>query len=132
MPKVMGFELTFSRTLQLLFFAFFVVPCAAGANDPCTIKTAITPLNATADYSAPSPGNQVRFSLSSSVEGNCPMIPDSRGVWTTSDSENTAISNDPNTAGLAVCLRGTPQPVTISNSSRVRGHSYPSATLVCN
>ncbi|HTZ98424.1 MAG TPA: hypothetical protein VMB18_18625 [Terriglobales bacterium] len=116
-------------TLQLVLVGFFVIPCAA--NEACKITMAITPTNATADHSAPAPGNQVQFLLSSSVEGNCPMIPDSRGVWTTSDSENTTISNNPSTAGLAVCLRETPQPVTISNSGRIRGRSYPPATLIC-
>lgn len=118
------------RTLQVSCI-FLATLCAGAANDSCSITTVITPLSASADHSAPAPGNQVRFVLASSVKGNCPMIPDSRGTWTTSDPENTTISNDPNTAGLAVCLHATPNPVTIGNSSRVRGQAYPSATLVC-
>jgi hypothetical protein len=104
---------------------------AVAVNDPCTITTTITPLNATADHNADSPGNQVQFSLASSVKGNCPLIPDIAGEWSTSDPENTTISNDPANAGLAVCLHETPTPATITYSGRIRGRTFPSATLDC-
>jgi len=93
----------------------------------CTINTAILPLNATADHNAAAPGNEVQFSLSSAVEGNCPMIPDILGQWSTSDPANTTISNQ----GLATCLGATAEPVTISNSGMVRAHRYPTAALMC-
>lgn len=62
----------------------------------------------------------------------CPLPPDFIGVWSTSDPVNTSISNQSPTQGLATCLDATTAPVTISNSSTVRGiKSYPSVTLTC-
>lgn len=127
---VMRFESAIARTLQVILLVFFVILWASAAN-ACSIMTTITPLNATADHNAQPPGNQVRFVLASSVKGECPMIPDTRGTWTTSDSDNTAIRNDPNHSGLAVCLYETQQPVTIRYSGRIRGREFPPATLVC-
>jgi hypothetical protein len=90
---------------------------ACGSSSDCTIHTAIIPPNATADHSAAVPGNQAQFSLTSTVRGNCPLIPDQLGIWSTSDPVNTTISNQAPTQGLATCLSATPTPATISNSS---------------
>jgi hypothetical protein len=95
------------------------------------ITTAITPLNATADHNATEPGNAEQFSLSSTVKGNCPLVPDFVGVWSTSDPVNTTISNQAPTQGLATCLNATPTPATISNSSTVRTKAYPFSSLIC-
>jgi len=122
---------TVSRLLALALLSAVMILCSGAANDPCSITTAITPPNATADHSADSPGNEAQFSASSDVKGNCPMIPDIAGAWSTSDPENTTISNDPATAGLAVCQHETPTPATITYSGRVRGRTFPSATLDC-
>jgi len=94
------------------------------------ITTGITPQNATSDHGTV-PGNEVQFSLSSTVKGNCPLIADFVGVWSTSDPVNTSIGNQAPTQGLATCLSATPTPATISNSGTIRGHAFPSATLVC-
>jgi hypothetical protein len=112
--------------------ALFLIACAVLsacgiARGECTIHSAIVPTNATADHSAKPPGNEARFSLSSTVEGNCPMIPDRKGKWSTSDPENTMIGSQ----GVATCVNATATPVTILNSGTVRGRPYPSATLVC-
>jgi len=101
------------------------------SSDRCMVTTAIAPVNATADHNAAAPGNEVQYSLSSTVKGNCPLIPDFFGVWSTSDPVNTTISNEASTQGLATCLNATPTPATISNSGMITGKGYPSVTLVC-
>ena len=114
---------------RLWIFEILVLITAACsvASAECNIHTAIAPATATADHAAAAPGNEVQFSLTSTVEGNCPMIPDRIGEWSTSDPASTMIS----TKGLATCANATPEPVTIRNSGMVRGRPYPSATLVC-
>jgi hypothetical protein len=116
--------------LPLLLLCALIAACGT-SSDTCTINTTINPPNATADHSAAVPGNQVQFSLASTVKGNCPLIADRAGVWSTSDQVNTTISNQAPTQGLATCLNATSTPAMISNSSTVRGHPFPSATLVC-
>lgn len=100
--------------------------CGA-SNETCTVNAAILPQSTTADHSAPPPGNQVRFSLASSVKGKCPLMPDRAGTWSTSDRVNTTISSD----GLATCVNTTPTSATISNSSTVHGHTFAPARLLC-
>jgi hypothetical protein len=97
----------------------------------CTVTAAVIPSNATADHSMLPPGNQVQFSTTSTVTGNCPLIPDRLGSWSTSDPVNTTISNDAPTQGRATCLSATTSPATISNSGTVRGHTFTRATLTC-
>ncbi len=109
----------------LLMLAVLIACGRAGAE--CTLHTAILPANAIANHAAKAPGNEVKFSLSSSVEGNCPMIPDRKGEWSTSDPENTMIGSQ----GVATCVNTTQAPVTIANSGMIRGKPYPSATLLC-
>jgi hypothetical protein len=116
--------------LSLLLSCALMAGCGFSSNT-CTIKTAIIPANATADHGAAAPGNQAQFSLSSSVKGNCPLVPDFEGVWSTSDPVNTSISNQAPTEGLAICLSATTTAATISNSSTVSGKGFPSTTLVC-
>ncbi len=54
-------------------------------SNTCTVTAAVIPSNATADPSLAPPGNQVQFSTMSTVTGNCPLIPDRLGAWSTSD-----------------------------------------------
>ena len=115
---------------SLLLLCASLVACGV-SSDRCSVTTSIAPVNATADHNAAAPGNEVQFSLSSTVKGDCPLIPDFVGVWSTSDSVNTTISNQASTQGLATCLSATPTPATISNSGTVTGKSYPSVTLIC-
>ena len=117
--------------LPLLLLAALIATGCSTSSDICVITTSITPQNPTADHNSAAPGNQVQFSLSSSVKGNCPLTPDFLGVWSTSDPVNTTISNQAPTQGLATCLIATPTPATISNSSTVRSKTYPSTTLAC-
>ena len=124
-------ESTAHRSLAILLLCLLLNLFCGAVNEPCKITTAIHPPSATADHTAPAPANAVQFSLSSSVEGNCPMIPDMGGEWSTSDPDNTTISGQSPTEAVAVCLRATPAPVTITNSGRIRGHKFPAATLVC-
>ncbi|HWY19607.1 MAG TPA: hypothetical protein VNX26_00205 [Candidatus Acidoferrum sp.] len=118
--------------LPLLLLCGLMAACGLTSSDACVITTAMTPSSATADHNATAPGNEVQFSLSSTVKGNCPLVPDFVGVWSTSDAMNTTISNQAPTQGLATCLNATPTPATISNSSTVRTKTYPSSSLVCN
>jgi hypothetical protein len=97
----------------------------------CVITAAVTPSSATADHSLPPPGNQVQFSTTSTVTGNCPLVSDQLGSWATSDPANTTISNQAPTQGRATCLSATPTPATITYSGTVRGHTFTAATLTC-
>lgn len=116
----------------VLFSCALLAACGVSTtNNTCSIHTAIVPSSAAADHAAAAPGNQAQFSLSSTVKGNCPLIADFLGVWSTSDPVNTTISNQAPTEGLAICLHATSTPATIGNSSTVRGTAYPPSTLVC-
>jgi hypothetical protein len=105
--------------------------CGAVAREPCTITAAVIPASATADHRLPPPGNLVQFSAASTVTGNCPLMPDHMGSWSTSDAVNTSISNQPSTRGLAMCLDATPTPATVAYSGTVRGRAFTPATLTC-
>src|SRR6266481_6390568 len=105
--------------LPLLLSSALITICCGTSSDTCVITTSITPQNATADHNAAAPGNQVQFSLLSSVKGNCPLTPDFLGLWSTSDPVNTTIGNQAPIQGLATCFNATPTPATISNSSTV-------------
>lgn len=118
------------RLLGILIFCASLSACAA-VSDPCTINTAIVPANATADHSAATPGDQVQFSLSSSVKGNCPLLPDKLGSWSTSDPVNTTITNQTAAQAIVKCLNPTATSATITNSGSIRGRPFPAATLVC-
>jgi hypothetical protein len=117
--------------LSLVFMCASMAACGGLSSDRCVVTTAITPVNATADHNAAAPGNEVQFSLSSTVKGNCPLVPAFVGVWSTSDPVNTTISNQAPTQGLATCLNATPTPATISNTGTITGKDYPAVTLVC-
>lgn len=119
--------------LLLFLLAALWAGCGSSPNNRCVISTATLPLNGSADHTLAAPGNQVQFSLQSSTTGSgpCPEIPDFIGVWSSSDPVNTSISNTAPTQGLATCVNASTTPVTISNSSLARGHSYPSVTLTC-
>ncbi len=118
---------------------FMIVPlalssCGYGTNT-CAISASVTPATATADHTVAPPGNEAQFRLSSQVTGNCPLVPDSQGVWSTSDPVNTsltAIQAQPGNNVTATCLGATSGPVTISNSSTIRGKTFAPATLTCN
>lgn len=97
----------------------------------CTVTAAVIPPSATADHGLLPPGNQAQFTTTSTVTGNCPLIPDQLGSWSTSDPANTTISNQAPTQGLAICLNATPNPAAISYSGTVRGHTFTAATLTC-
>jgi len=104
---------------------------AVSGSNNCVITAAVAPSRAAADHNLPSPGNQVQFSATSTVTGNCPLIPDQIGSWATSDPLNTAISNQASTQGLATCLNATSSAAVISYSGTIRGHTFTPATLTC-
>jgi hypothetical protein len=105
------------------------VACAGcgGAQNGCTVTAIVTPLSAISDHNAVPPDDQVQFALVSSVTGNCPLIADTLGTWSTSAPGNTSIDS----TGLAKCLSATSTPAIISNSGTVRGKKFASATLTC-
>jgi hypothetical protein len=117
--------------IGVVLFWLFLAGCG-GYGNTCSVTAAITPSNSSADHGATAPGNQVQFSIKSTVTGNCPLVPDQGGVWSTSDSLNTTISNQAPTQGLATCLNATSSPVTITESGTVRGHTIAPASLACN
>jgi hypothetical protein len=110
-----------------IFLTLVSIGCGGSSNNNCTITAIVTPASAIADHNAASPGNQIQFSTSSTVSGNCPLTPDTLGTWSTSDPGNTSTSS----SGLATCLSATTTPATISNSGTVRGIRFTSATLTC-
>ena len=119
------------KTLRLIPAAIFLMAACAGCggspSNSCSITAIITPASAIADHLAAAPGNQVQFVKTSSVSGNCPLLPDAQGTWSTSAPGNTSIDSN----GLATCLSATTTPATISNSGTVRGRTFTSATLTC-
>ena len=122
----------FNMKTSVLFpaAAFLGAACAGCGGSPqnsCNITAIVTPLSAISDHLAAPPGNQVQFAAASSVTGNCPLIPDTLGTWSTSAPGNTSIDS----TGLATCLSATTTPATISNSGTVRGRKFTSATLTC-
>jgi hypothetical protein len=121
----------FLRICTVIVACFFLLNCG---NNTCQISTSISPKTATADHAASPPGNQAQFSLSGKESGFCPQTPDTRGSWSTSDPVNTSIqaAQSDSNIGIATCINATQNPVTISNSGRIRGQGFPSATLTCH
>lgn len=119
------------KTLLLLLAAIFLSAACAGCGgtpqNTCNITAIVTPLSAISDHLAAPPGNKVQFATVSSVSGNCPLIADTLGTWSTSAPGNTSIDS----TGLATCLGATTTPATISNSGTVHGRGFTSATLTC-
>src|SRR5713226_5953090 len=112
--------------LAAMLSSLMLASCGGYGNNTCTVSAAITPATATADHSLAPPGNQAQFSLTSSVKGNCPLIPDTMGVWSSSDPANVPVSSQ----GLATCQNGSVSiQATISNGSTVTGHAFTPATL---
>ena len=104
-----------------------------GGSSTCTITAIVSPATATADHTVAAPGNQVTFTASSTVTGNCPLTPDTLGSWSTSDPTNTTVtanSQSP-TQAVATCRNVTPAPATISYSGTVRGRAFANASLAC-
>jgi hypothetical protein len=110
-----------------IFLSVVCIGCGGAPQNGCTVTAIVTPLSAISDHNAASPDNQVQFALVSSVTGNCPLIADTLGTWSTSDPGNTSIDS----TGLAKCLSATSTPAIISNSGTVRGKKFTSATLAC-
>ena len=117
--------------LAVIFLGASCIGCGGTMSNSCIITANVTPASAIADHNLASPGNQVQFSTTSNVTGNCPLRPDMLGTWSTSDPGNTSISNQAGSAGLATCLGATTTPATISNSGTVHGQGFTSATLTC-
>lgn len=119
------------KTLFLFLAAIFLIVacigCGGSPQNSCTITAIVTPLSAISDHLAAPPDDQVQFATVSTVSGNCPLIADTLGTWSTSDPGNTSISS----TGLATCLGATAAPATISNSGTIRGRKFVSATLTC-
>ncbi|HET8889871.1 MAG TPA: hypothetical protein VFQ41_13290 [Candidatus Angelobacter sp.] len=113
--------------LAAIFLGVSCIGCGGSPQNSCNITAIVTPLSAISDHLAAPPNNQVQFSTSSTVSGNCPLIADTLGTWSTSDPGNTSIDS----TGLAKCLGATTTPATISNSGTVRGRKFTSATLTC-
>jgi hypothetical protein len=113
--------------LAATLLSFACTGCGGASQNGCTVTAIVTPLSAISDHNAAPPNDQVQFALVSSVTGNCPLIADTLGTWSTSAPGNTSIDS----TGLAKCLSATTTPATISNSGTVRGKKFASATLTC-
>ena len=113
--------------LAIIFLSVLWTGCGGSMRNDCFITASVVPASAISDHNVPSPNNQVQFAADSNVRGNCPLIPDTLGAWSTSAPGNTSISG----TGLATCLSATTTPATISNSGTVRGQKFTSATLTC-
>jgi hypothetical protein len=117
--------------LAVIFLGASCIGCGGTMSNSCVITANVIPASAIANHNLASPANQVQFSTTSSVTGNCPLGPDMLGTWSTSDPGNTSISNQAGSAGLATCLGATTMPATISNSGTIRGKGFTPATLSC-
>jgi hypothetical protein len=113
--------------LAAILLSVSCVGCGGSPQNSCNITAIVTPLGAISDHNAAPPDDQVQFALVSTVTGNCPLIADTLGAWSTSAPGNTSIDS----TGLAKCLGATTAPATISNSGTVRGKKFASATLTC-
>ena len=127
-----GFQLKRAPWLLGVVLSFVFLVSCGGYGNSCTITAAVAPQAATADHSASAPGNQAQFAVSSTVAGNCPLVADKVGTWSTSDPAKTTISNSAPNQGLASCINATSSPATITNDGNVRGHAIAPATLACN
>jgi len=121
---------------MLLATALGLVECGNSTDDPsatCQITAAVTPASSTADHAQAAPANQAQFSAQASVSGNCPLIPDRLGAWTTSDPAAVTLTRDSQNPmhALATCVNATATPATISYSGTARGRQFTSATLAC-
>jgi len=110
-----------------IFLTVASAGCGGTLHNDCNITAIVTPISAISDHLAAAPDNQVQFATVSNVSGNCPLIPDTLGSWSTSAPGNTSIDS----TGLAKCLGATTTPATISNSGAIRGRKFLSATLTC-
>lgn len=123
------------KTLVLFLAAVLVhvfsTGCAGSVSNSCIITANVTPASAIADHNLAAPANQVGFSASGDATGNCPLMPDMLGTWSTSDPGNTSISNQAATTALATCLGATTTPAAISYSGTIRGKRFTAATLTC-
>src|ERR1041385_7670786 len=113
--------------LAAIFLGVACAGCGGAPQNSCNITAFVTPLSAISDHLAAPPDDQVQFATVSNVSGNCPLIADTLGTWSTSEPGNTSIDS----TGLATCLGATPPPATISNSGTVRGRNFVPATLPC-
>jgi hypothetical protein len=123
-------------TLVSILVAGLFTGCSGmnAMNQTCMITAAVTPATATASHTAAPPGNQMAFSAASTVSGNCPLIADTLGSWSTSDPANTTVSTQANNpmAATVTCVNAAPAPVTVNYSGTTHGHPFTSATLTCN
>ncbi len=122
--------------LLLILASAVFYGCQAVTNTPCTVNATVVPQAATADHTQQAPGNQVTFSTSVTVGGNCVSHPlDKLGSWSTSDATDISISTisqvPHNAQALATCLHATLAPVTISFDGIESGYTFTSATLTC-
>jgi hypothetical protein len=113
--------------LAAIFLSVVSAGCGGSPQNSCNITAIVSPLSAISDHLAAPPDDQVQFATVSSVSGDCPLVPDTVGSWSTSAPGNTSIDS----TGLAKCLGATTAPATISNSGTVRGRKFISATLTC-
>jgi hypothetical protein len=122
----------------LMCAVLLLTACGGNATpNGCIQSIDIEPGPAAADHTASPPGNQVTFRATLLNQGsNCPLRPtvigDVDANWATSDTVNTAITNqktDVGTNGLATCVNATANPVTITASTA--GGLKSSTTLTC-
>jgi len=100
------------------------------------IAISVSPQNATANHSAPAPGNQQQFMANLGFPPGCPPPPVAFGLatWFVSDPVNVGISNVKDaTYGTATCIGATAAPVTVTATASLNGPPVSgSASLTCN
>ena len=118
--------ITILRFSAVALFVASLVSCGT-YNNTCAVHAAVLPTDVQAAHNEAPPGNQIQFAVSATSTGKCPLLVGHIGSWSTSDPENTTISNQ----GLATCVGATPTPATITNDGRVLGYGITSADLTC-
>jgi len=131
-PGLEPFEVKIILRLPVaMSLAVALVSCGT-YNSTCTVQATVVPSEGRAYHSARPPGNQLQFSIHTATSGSCPLVVGHPGSWSTSDPDNTNISNQAPTEGLATCVHATSSPATIINNGTVLGRPIASATLTCN
>lgn len=130
-----------TAVVLLLLLVFSLVGCGGSTTPtPACFITGInvSPKTATADHSAPPPGNMQHFdAFQSSAPSGCAFTLASlqNTTWTVSDTVDASIGNQQNVNyGTATCISAAASPITVTATvpSGNGANVSATATLTCN
>ena len=128
------------RVILALSLVLLFVGCGTSTRDCLFGSLNVTPPAASADHTAPVPGNSQSFlAWGSNLSPGCGATASNllNVTWSVSDSTNVTISNAPDsTFGTTTCVHSTPTPITVTATlpaSSNKGRQVTgTATLMCN